>query len=61
MANLLAKAKTTKQAKIQRFAEAPQWRLDAYEGRAQGLRAKEAQQYEPMEIVWSPKHKQKPN
>ena len=57
MASLLAKAKATKHAKIQRAAEAQQRRLDAHKRRAQGLRAKEAQhyaieaqQYELMEL-----------
>ena len=57
MASLLAKAKATKHAKIQRAAEAQQQRLDAHKRRAQGLRAKETQhyaieahQYELMEL-----------
>jgi hypothetical protein len=50
MASLLAKAKAVKQAKVQRAAEIRQQRLDAHKRRAQGLRAKEAQQYEPMQI-----------
>ena len=57
MASLLAKAKATKHAKIQRAAEAQQRRLDTHKRRAQGLRAKEAQhyaieaqQYELMEL-----------
>ena len=56
MASLLAKAKATKQAKLERAAEARQ-RLNAHKRRAQDRRAKEAQiyaieaqQYEPMEL-----------
>ena len=50
MASLLAKAKAAKQARMQRAAEARQRHLDAHKRCAQGLRAKEAQQYEPMQM-----------